>query len=790
MTDGAPIDARRRTRDAGTTAERAGSFDDRWRRRILTVLLLAAAAGFAAYVSHFYSIRRWLFWRYVGYWLGAGAWALACFSFGHRALARVFAGTMRKTEQLMLAAPLGAFAFGLAIFFVGLAHGLNIVTFVVLPAAFFAFGARGVLEDLDKIRRHTRRAGPPRVRASALPLLALSLIALALVYVQTLHPLGFTFDARWYHMTIAQRYALSGKVYPFPEGFWNAAWPHLFSYQYTWAFLLPSPEIFDRLELCAHLEVLVFLMTLAQVPVVVRRLVPGTRVGLTWMVFLLFPGIYLYDGNLNGGADHFAAFFAIPIALMFWRTYRTFRPANVAVFAAVAAAAAMTKYTAMPLAALPASVLLCRGLWLAVRRRDRSAFRATGVLVGLSLAFTAPNWLANIIWYGDPVYPMLHKYLPSHPYVPETATKLKFLHGTSRPGSFTLHGIRDALKTTATFSFVPNDWETFHRDVPVFGSLFTLTIPLLPFLRGARRFVWLYAMAMGAIFMWYFISHYDRYLQASLPWLVAATACTLTAVGQLGGWVRWAPVPLVALQAIWGGDTPFISTHNMVGDSALRNVAKFLESGFRQQQDRLRVYEPMPSLGEAVPKDAVLLVHDISAVLGTDRNWVSDLTQSRISYGRLVNSSAIDHTLKALGVTHVAWATMDLSYTDTVAGDLAFLHYAINETIEQRAVAGYTVAKLPPKSPDDARADYEVAYFSCGSPYISGIYRLSQLRLLGSDPQAPPTPVAPLPPAEEAMARSELVVIDRKCFPDVHPDAAFKFGSTRGDSELWVRLKK
>ena len=124
-----------------------------------------------------------------------------------------------------------------------------------------------------------------------------------------MHPLGFTFDARWYHMTIAQRYALSGKVWPFPEkGYWNAAWPHLFSYQYTWAFLAPLPVLFDRLELCAHLEVMTFLMTLAQVPVVVRRLRARTR---AWgcrpgSLFLLFPGIYLYDGNLNVGADHFA----------------------------------------------------------------------------------------------------------------------------------------------------------------------------------------------------------------------------------------------------------------------------------------------------------------------------------------------------------------------------------------------------------------------------------------------------------------------------------------------------
>ncbi len=35
----------------------------------------------------------------------------------------------------------------------------------------------------------------------------------------------------------------------------------------------------------------------------------------SWVVLLLFPGVYLYDSNLHGGADHFAAFFALPIGL-------------------------------------------------------------------------------------------------------------------------------------------------------------------------------------------------------------------------------------------------------------------------------------------------------------------------------------------------------------------------------------------------------------------------------------------------------------------------------------------
>jgi hypothetical protein len=508
----------------------------------------------------------------------------------------------------------------------------------------------------------------------------------------------------------------------------------------------------------------------------------------SWVLFLLFPGLFLYDSNLCAGADHFAAFFALPIALAFWRSFHSFRLENVALSAFFGAAAFMTKYTASPLAAIPGAVLVGRGLWLLIARRQLGALKCLGVLAGLSLVFTAPNWLANIIWYGDPVYPMLSKYVHSHPFAADTPDQLKILHGTSRPGTLDQRGLLLALQATVTFSFIPHDWYELHRDLPLFGSLFTLTLPCLLFVRGARRVAWLYAMAMASVFCWYVISHYDRYLQATLPWMVAATAACLVLIWRSAGVYRFAVVPLIVLQIAWGSDIPFITSHNLIGDSPLRHSAKFAASGYEQQRGRLRVYEPMPSIGHAVPKDATLMVHDSILTLGTDRKWVADLHQSLISYGLLVSPKAIHQMLRdQLGVTHLAWPGNSI-YRDTVAGDLAFAYYANNYTLQQRQVGGFTVADMPSKAPADDRKDYDVAYFGCGSPYSSGMYRLSQLRLPVIDPGRRPKPASRLPKSpSDALAKAQMVVLERGCHADVRPGSEFKQATNRGSAELWVR---
>ena len=272
-----------------------------WGQRLSTVLLclalVAAIVIFLSVVHQHYPIQRWLFWHYLLVASVAGVWAISCASAGCFLFARFALRPCQSAADLVLAFPLGVFAFQLAIFFLGLAGLLSTAIFILLPLVFVVLGMGQLREILHGWRL--------LVRVRTLPDLAVLMFgagAIAVLYFQMLSPAVFSWDARWYHLPIAQQYALEGTVRTFPEGWWLAAYPHSASLIYTWAFLLPSSLFFHKLELCAHLELAVFLATIASIPTLVRTLVKDASGRGTWVTIFLFPGIFLYDGNLHAGA--------------------------------------------------------------------------------------------------------------------------------------------------------------------------------------------------------------------------------------------------------------------------------------------------------------------------------------------------------------------------------------------------------------------------------------------------------------------------------------------------------
>jgi hypothetical protein len=759
------------------------SLAERFRVVGLVVSLLGGAGFFAWFTHGFYPLHTWLFFRYAGYVLLSLIWLGGCAAAGDRAAGLLWPQLARQ-ERLTLGLALGVLGFALAVFFLGLLHALHWITFVALPVACYAIGRHRVLAAYEHVRRQL--ASGFSIPIWHLPLWLAGVIGISLLYVQAMIPEAFSFDSRWYHLPLAQRYALAGAVSRFEEGFWMAAYPQLASYLYTWCFLLPGVTLFDRVATCAHVEAVLFVATLAQIPVLVRRLAQRTDVGPVWLVLLAFPGIYLYDSNLHAGADHVAAFFAIPIALSLGITLRSYTPRNAAGAALCLAGAALTKYTAV-IAVVPAALsLVLGGIALGVTRKQPRAPLALLVFIGVALLATAPHWLKNVVYYGDPLYPILNKYLPGRPFNPDVQAQIDALSKVARPGSLTSDGLLEAFKAMFTFSFVPNDWHIFHRDVPIFGSLFTLTLPCLFFLHRPR---WLWAAYLGpmaGVFVWFILSHYDRFLQALVPWMAAATGATLVRVWHSGAFARLALVPLVGLQVAWGSDVPFIRTHNLINDSPTRKAAEFFASGYEKKPGRLQPFAPLPAAGRKIPEDGVVLAHDVIMILGIDRQWVTDLHQSRISYGRLVSPSAIHRELRALGVTHLIWPPWSLQY-DSLAGDLAFLNYAYNYTTEA-AVDGIYVAPLPERPPANEKPDYEVALYGCGATYRNGTYRLSQLTVQpGATKVKAPKPLLPERPLADSVKTADFVVVDPSCRRGSTPGEPFFLASRRGNLHLYVK---
>jgi hypothetical protein len=758
---------------------------ERFRPYVVSFLLLAGTGGFAYFAHGFYPIRTWLFWRYASYWLVIGPWLLCCTAFGYELTAR-YCRWLTKLEQLTVGVAVGVLCFALAIFACGLVHGLHPVTAVLLPLAFLAFGGKRLWHDTRKLARRSRFGFEHRFDLRVVPVWLLALLGVFVLYFSLLSPETFTFDARWYHMPMAQRYALSGKIARFDEGFWMSAFPQMLSYLYAWVFLLPRALMFDRMELCAHIEFFLFVATLAQIPILVRRLAPNAPWQLSWCLRLAFPGVYLYDGNLNAGADHVAGFFTLPLALAVLRAWPRFEWRRVALVAVLISAVALVKYTSWAVCASAGIVVGLRGLWLGSVRRKWSAWTSLGVLGGVILVVTAPHWLKNLAWYGDPLYPQLAGIFPSSPWGPEFEARRADLDGIRRGAPLNAEGLKAALESTLTFSFIPNEWEFLHRDVPVFGSLFTLTLPCLLFLKRAGKLWGIYLSTMLAIVFWYMLAHYDRYLQTLVPLMAAGTAACFARVWQLGLVPRLAVSALVAFQVIWGLDVPFFRTHNLIGDSPIRHVSQFLASGFDKRPHRLELFQPMPAIGKAIPRDAVVLTHDSLLILGMDRQWVSDQNQSRISYGALRSPHKIHRLLESLGVTHLVWPDNSVG-VDSIAGDLAFYGYALRYTHDRKAIGGYTVSTLPAQPPPESWSNPLVAYFGCGSPYRTGWYPLSELtRRLPGMPAAKRSATLSKDMAVVA-AHAGFVVVERDCQSDVAVGAPFQLAARRGRAELYLR---
>lgn len=737
--------------------------------RISPWLVLAALAGSTyvlAGIFHEQSpLQNWLFWRYAGVWLCCAAFAAACFSVGNLIVHHLSEADEPKTGHFTLSFAAGVFAFFLLTSLAGFLHGFGKVSFVLIPAALFAVGAKQLWRDLPRLRESARSGGwalsPVEVAAFALGALGLTVI-----YLNVLVPDNASYDTRWYHLAIAEHYAAAGGIIRSVEGNVTVTLPQLTSILASWAFCIPWGGLFERYELAAHLEFVLFLATLPGVVALVRSLVPGVSARWAWLAMLAFPSLFVYDSSLHGGADHVAALFAIPTYLSLLRAWKSLPLRACLLLAISVCGLLMSKYTAAAAAAGPVVALTLRGIWLTVsqlRGRVRlSALRSLGATLGAGLLLTTPHWLKNLIWHGDPLYPILHRYFKVRPWNDEGDFFFAVYQEQQFVPTGTLqHKLIGMLKALYDHSYALYNWSDFHGHYPVFGSLFTFSLVALPFLRGTKRTWALVAMTHLGIVVWYWISNAERYLQCLLPWMAAVVA-SIGILAWRSGWpARVGFLGLTGLQLVWGSDMPFWPLHRMTGKSPVGLANEFFAQGYGNGgEGRTKPFEDFAALGRGLPPGSKVLVHHEHLHLGLGTMAVSDSTRMAygINYGELGSAAAVHALFRRYGITHVVWEPRVIYGDESVAGDLVFHAYAATWQTVGKSGSRH-IAALPAEAPPPREAT--VFAFYCGGSYTAGLYPLSALRLSTYPlrgkktrfpvPQQPYTAGDPLPHAGYAV---------------------------------------
>jgi hypothetical protein len=441
---------------------------------------------------------------------------------------------------------------------------------------------------------------------------------------------------------------------------------------------------------------------------------------------------------------------------------------------------------------LPVVIVLTRCVRDLRAERVARALSPALLLLGTVVVLTAPHWLKNLVYYGDPLYPVLREWLPTHPWSRAAEAPYAFWFSLNCP-AVTVAGVLEMLKTLVTFAFVPHDFPGFHGAVPVFGALFTLCTPALLLVPRSSRLYWLFAASYLGVAAWFWLHQYDRYLQVLVPWMAAGTAVVLAELWREGTGLRAGVCALVGLQVVWAGDLVFIPAHR-AGGSMHKMVIDLLGRGFQGDYERrLVAYPEWEAMGRALPAGSKVLVHEEELRIGLGAWTVMDYPgdQGGLYWGEqgTLTPAQVWSGLREQGVTHVIWAREHDHAVGTLAGSLVFFEFAAHHTKVVGQFGGFTLAALPDVSPP-ASAPGEVAYYPCDAapPFAPGLYPLAALASTPVDRRPRPRP-APGVSLAQAIERASFLVFDASCHGALAPEtrARFELLATRGEAKLFAR---
>ncbi len=730
---------------------------------------VAGAIGLGGFLIRGYPLEEWLFVDLIVICGWNLLLTLACAAVGHFVL-----GLLMKDDELSplgrlsLALPLGLVVFVTVMYLCGYLGLYGPVFATIMPLLLLAIGARS---GIAAWKSYTFAVGAPTV--PFVVGLVFGALCLGLIYLQLLSPDSLNYDSTWTHQVIAENYAREGRIIPFIGG-WPLSVPNLASVVSAWGYMVPGLEKHMALRwmMALHLEFTVFLWTLIGVAGAVEYAV-GERVRGAWAVYFLFPGIFVYDGSIGGSSDHYLALFVVPFCLAVALAARRFDARLCALAGAIGAGGLMTKLQAVYII-IPVAVLVAiawgRLAVKAVRKTPEVPTLKQLALGALALALTgavvaSPHFIENWVYFNNPVYPLMMKVFtntwPPFKDGPEIVrTTLADWH--SHPNPDLAIRLKDSLRLIFTFSIDPH--YSFYKNVPTFGSLFTLLTPIAFLVPGNRRILAAVFVGTGSVFCWAMNYLVDRHLQSLLPIMVVATAAVIFKAWQLGWPARAGLAAVVAVQLVWGADMMFSGNDRLANGVAL--IKTRYEGQGKTRYDRFRA--EYISLGKSLPKDAVLLLHNHQTTLGFNRKVFFDWMgySGFIDYRTMKSSREVYDYFKKFGITHIVDVPqhgLPTKQEEIVYN--AFLKSA--RLIGQHG--GFYVYEMPPTPPPE-HAPYKVVSMGQNG-YADGLYEISDFAVWEWGPPwqiSFPSPRVPMTSPDQVtglLAQADAAIITTSVTP-------------------------
>jgi len=725
-----------------------------WRSAGVFALSILGVLWFHHMVAAREPTTTWLLWDLLRLWSWQVVLSSACLCAGYRVLSWLDDPARPAFDRLALAFPVGLVVFGLGMYVAGMLGIFHWVTAIAWPIVLVAVGVPCVWKAWKAHRLESDNTQPSDARPwfSATLLLAGG-AGIGLLYLGLFSPAAVNYDASWMHLAIAQDYAREGRLLPF-DGDWVKNVPHFASLIHTWGFLLPGMGVHQPLRwmFALHTEFCVFLWTLVGIRSAINWTVQR-KVRAGWVVLFLFPAIFAHDNNMGGAADHVLALFAIPILMLGVSAGISFRWQSCMLWGFVAGGALLVKLQATYLVAPMAAWFSFAFVRNLIRGENgRSRFRLFGSMILCAIVAPATALLvfgvhAGRSWWfhSNPVYPLMQDvFRHSRPYIRGAATQVRYLFSdwSFHPPEPLGERIVDSLKLVWSFSFVPH--YSYQKDALITGSLFTLTVPFLLFLRANRR-VYLIAFAgLGATFCWAMTYRVDRNIQVYMPLLVVGTAAFLTIAWQTGRAAKLGVVLLVGMQLTAAGDTWFSGIDRVDASAALMR-STFNGSAATRYDGYASSYI---ELGKSLPKQAVVLLHNQHISLGINRPVVLDWLgfQGQIDYRRMGTAYDVWHRFQTLGITHVVYPNWQ-HIIPTKQGNILFSVFSRIYADSAKSFGPLQLVEFPTKPPPvadpyvvgsfgvDGLEDglYDIKALSQIETYPPHMIRPARVREVGSD---------------------------------------------------------